>query len=53
MKTQKIEKNEAKRILGRKLAKELSAEDMKMVTGGTTSCSPCADDCDQDNFNSF
>jgi hypothetical protein len=35
------------RILGRKLARELSPEDMKMVVGGTTSCSPCADDCDQ------
>lgn len=43
----KKEKKDEKRILGRKLAKELSAEDMKMVTGGTTSCSPCADDCDR------
>jgi len=40
-------KESTKRILGRKLAKELSSEDMKMVVGGTTSCSPCADDCDQ------
>jgi hypothetical protein len=51
MKTQKIEKDEAKkRILGRRLAKELTAEDMKMVTGGSTSCSPCADDCDENQF---
>jgi hypothetical protein len=41
------EKENAKRILGRRLARELSTEDMKMVVGGTTSCSPCADDCDQ------
>ena len=57
MKSQKIEKDK-QRILGRRLAKELNAEDMKSVLGaasaigiggGTTSCSPCADDCDQEN----
>jgi hypothetical protein len=42
------EKEGTRRILGRRLARELSPEDMKMVMGGTTSCSPCADDCDQD-----
>ena len=37
-----------KRILGRKLAKELTAEDLQLVAGGTTSCSDCrGDDCDQ------
>ena len=43
----KKNEKESKRILGRRLSKELSAKDMKMVIGGTTSCSPCADDCDQ------
>lgn len=37
-----------KRILGRRLAKELSSDELHSITGGTTSCS-CggADDCDQ------
>lgn len=49
MKKEQVEK----RILGRKLAQKLSSEDMKMVVGGTTSCSPCADDCDVSSFSSF
>jgi natural product precursor len=47
MKKTQEKKEGVKRILGRRLAKELSSQDMKMVVGGTTSCSPCADDCDQ------
>lgn len=36
-----------RRILGRRVAKELSADDLHSVTGGTTSCSSgSADDCD-------
>jgi hypothetical protein len=45
----KKEMNETKRILGRKLAKELSSEDMKNVMGGagTICCSGgVGDDCD-------
>ena len=35
------------RILGRVLAKELTVEELKQATGGTTSCcSSGADDCD-------
>lgn len=45
----KKEANE-KRILGRLLAKELSPKDLKTIAGGTTSCSPCADDCDANEF---
>ncbi|MGH1344190.1 MAG: hypothetical protein ACRBN8_21705 [Nannocystales bacterium] len=39
------------RILGRRLAKEMTSEEIHSVTGGTTSCS-CggADDCDQQAF---
>ncbi len=37
------------RILGRRLARELSREELKLAVGGTTSCSNCvADDCDQE-----
>ena len=40
-------KIEERRILGRKLAKELTSKQLKNVAGGTTSCSGgCADDCD-------
>lgn len=49
----KKEMNETKRILGRKLAKELSKEDMKNVIGGsgTISCSAgMDDDCDVDRI---
>jgi hypothetical protein len=44
----KIEKPENhNRILARRLAKELTREDLHTVTGGTTSCSGGrADDCD-------
>ena len=40
------------RILARRLAKTLTKEQLKAIAGGavglasTTSCSPCADDCD-------
>lgn len=44
---QQQEKTE-KRILGRRLARELSREELEMAVGGTTSCSNCvADDCDE------
>jgi hypothetical protein len=45
----KLNKEESKRrILGRQLVKEIPSQDLKEVTGGTTSCSGCAaDDCDQ------
>ncbi|PRQ02920.1 hypothetical protein ENSA5_18580 [Enhygromyxa salina] len=41
-------KDNSNRILGRRLAKELSSDELHSITGGTTSCS-CggADDCDQ------
>ncbi|PRQ08187.1 hypothetical protein ENSA7_21590 [Enhygromyxa salina] len=41
-------KDTSNRILGRRLAKELSSTELHSITGGTTSCS-CggADDCDQ------
>lgn len=46
MKTNKEDRKD--RIIGRTFAKELSVEDLKKATGGTTSCSPGgADDCDQ------
>ena len=39
-------KNE-KRILARRVAKEMTKEELQAVTGGTTSCScGSADDCD-------
>jgi len=42
------EKESKRRILGRNLVKEVSVDDLKAITGGTTSCSACAaDDCDQ------
>jgi hypothetical protein len=42
------EKESKRRILGRNLIKEVSLNDLKAVTGGSTSCSACvADDCDQ------
>jgi hypothetical protein len=44
----KIEKNDKRRILGRRVARELTPKELKAVGGGTTSCSDCrADDCDQ------
>jgi len=44
----KIKKNEERRILGRRVAKDLTPKELKSVGGGTTSCSGCqADDCDQ------
>jgi hypothetical protein len=45
----KKEKKETKRILGRKLAKGISAEDMKIIVGGAPGVSVSggeADDCD-------
>ncbi len=44
-----FEKQEqAQRINVREMARELTAEEMEIATGGTTSCSGCrADDCDQ------
>ena len=42
-------KKQPERILSRKLAKTLTNEQLKTIAGGdggTTSCSPCADDCD-------
>jgi len=43
------DKESKRRILGRKLVKEVSIEDLKAISGGTTSCSGAcaADDCDQ------
>jgi hypothetical protein len=49
----KKETTGTKRILGRKLAKELATEDMKKVMGGagTISCSAGSDDdCDERIF---
>lgn len=45
----KKEMNETKRILGRKLARDISAEDMKKIFGGAPGVSVSggdADDCD-------
>lgn len=43
----KKQDEDKRRILGRKLAKELTTKELKDVAGGTTSCSGgCADDCD-------
>ena len=41
-------KNNGRRLLGRRLAKELNDEQLHSITGGTTTCS-CGggDDCDQ------
>ena len=51
MKTNKSNEDRKDRIIGRKFAKELSIEDLKKATGGTTSCcSSGADDCDQDSL---
>lgn len=44
-----MKKQTMRRTLERRLARELSADEMKSVqgAGGTTSCSACqADDCD-------
>lgn len=44
-----MKKQQTRRTLERRLARELSADEMKSVqgAGGTTSCSACqADDCD-------
>lgn len=42
------ERESKRRILGRNLVKEVAQDELKAVTGGTTSCSNCvADDCDQ------
>jgi len=36
------------RVLGRRLAQELSQEELARITGGRTTCSGCrADDCGQ------
>ncbi|MCX4240914.1 hypothetical protein [Paraliomyxa miuraensis] len=45
-KNEKLEND--KRILGRRVAREMSKDELHAVTGGTTSCS-CGgpDDCDQ------
>ncbi|MFV8756399.1 hypothetical protein ACNOYE_38110 [Nannocystaceae bacterium ST9] len=47
-----MKKNDKKnnRILGRSMAKTLSAKELHSITGGTTSCS-CSgpDDCDKPN----
>jgi hypothetical protein len=46
--TMKKQEKTEKRILGRRLARELSREELEMAVGGTTSCSNCvADDCDE------
>jgi hypothetical protein len=45
----KTDDKKRKRVLGRKLARELTAAELQAVTGGSTSCScGCPDDCDQD-----
>lgn len=37
---------EQQRVLGRRLAQELSKEELARITGGRTTCSGCrADDC--------
>jgi hypothetical protein len=44
---QKEVNGEEIRVLGRTLARELTAEEVAVVAGGTTSCKcGCADDCD-------
>jgi hypothetical protein len=46
----KTEKPQNNRILARRLAKEVTSEDLHTVTGGTTSCSGGSpDECDVQN----
>jgi len=48
---QKTTSKQPERILSRKLAKTLTNAQLQAIAGGmasTTSCSPCADDCDLD-----
>jgi hypothetical protein len=46
-----MKKEEKRRLLGRKLAKELTSEQLKSVAGGTCSCcSGQADDLDNINY---
>jgi len=47
----KTQTKQPERILSRKLAKTLTKEQLQAITGGqqdagSTSCCPCADDCD-------
>lgn len=48
-KTKTIENpREQQRILARRVAREMSQDELHSITGGTTSCScGSADDCDQ------
>lgn len=47
----KLENPQNNRILARRLAKEVTSEQLHSVTGGTTSCSGGGgDDCDVQQF---